>query len=961
MKMTTKNQTRLLLITGLACLVMCTTTPAQAQYFTPWKMMTQPKIIPFTSVSPRHGHISEYDVAPSIPAQDAAGWQNTPHPRDINFQKPSRHVGQPKDCLVAGDFNLYQTTIVLPKQATLKTFVLRAWALDDAMRVTIYNSAHPKGVTPQAGYLSIFDSRTTEPMAGSAETGNLATYLRAGESNRLVITHVDDCATMMVLQRVEFLLNGTTIRYNTPPAFHTHPPTHARPSHIYTYPIRIKQPDNEPLTFTLERAPAGMTFDKTTQTITWTPTENDLGLSKKVTVRVCDTQNGCDTQTWDIKVQIQSPNRLPVITSSPTYVQRYGLLYTYTVIATDEDQWDQGNLTFRLASGPTNATLDTKTGKLEWTPTPQDVGKLHLFKVEACDVEGSCTHQEWNTFIRAIAKAKLKTEPIPFGFVGHTYKYTPALINTDKGAKYTWKYLLGPNVTFQPATGQIVWVIGPSHAGKTVDFKIQVCNQLNICTTQSWSVKIAQTHLEFWLQNGPTVNINYGETYTYSARAVPYWQGVSYTLNRGPAGAVLKDGILTWTPTAAQVNQGIDFQITLCEAAVRCATLKWTVNVLQPNRPPIILSTAPTTGHERRVYTYSLQTKDPDPTDIFRWYQLTKAPKGASINLLTGQINWVPEIGMSATPHTFQVEVCDIKEACTSQSWKVSLTAFPFRLASTAGDTAIPGQEYTYTPNVTSIAGTPLTATWRLKRGPDTAQLSPSTGTLTWTPKEADQNKMQAFILEACIDADCLEQIWTVAVGKAPDSPVPPTPEAPSFTSTPPLNATAETEYIYQITVAHPSADTNVTVTWQINEGDATITANDKRTFTVMWTPTTAHAGRTLSFTLRACVETACTKQSWTLTPKSPTPKPECQSDNDCQEGKQCMAGNCILKSTGTVTNPPANEIEIGHKNTTPTPGPNIQAVGCACTSTQPPAHTTEWIGMFLLLALIGKLRRSQK
>jgi MYXO-CTERM domain-containing protein len=172
----------------------------------------------------------------------------------------------------------------------------------------------------------------------------------------------------------------------------------------------------------------------------------------------------------------------------------------------------------------------------------------------------------------------------------------------------------------------------------------------------------------------------------------------------------------------------------------------------------------------------------------------------------------------------------------------------------------------------------------------------------------------------------------------------------------PPLDATAETEYIYPITVAHPDADANVTVTWQVNEGDATITANDKRTFTVIWTPTTTQAGKTLSFTLRACVETACTKQSWTLTVKSPPP--ECQSDNDCQEGKQCTSGTCITKSTGTVTNPPANEIELGRDNKEPTPGPNIQAVGCACTSTQPPAPTPGWIGMFLLLALIGKLRR---
>ena len=53
---------------------------------------------------------------------------------------------------------------------------------------------------------------------GGSGTANLAEYIAAGETNRVVITQVDDCAVQNNLWEARVVLNGSVISTNNPPS-----------------------------------------------------------------------------------------------------------------------------------------------------------------------------------------------------------------------------------------------------------------------------------------------------------------------------------------------------------------------------------------------------------------------------------------------------------------------------------------------------------------------------------------------------------------------------------------------------------------------------------------------------------------------------------------------------------------------------------------------------------------------
>jgi len=70
--------------------------------------------------------------------------------------------------------------------------------LDDGARVIVFNSACPSGYTHDDGYLLLGDSKTVD----------LSACLKAGEVNRFVIQHADDCAANGWLGPVALTITG---------------------------------------------------------------------------------------------------------------------------------------------------------------------------------------------------------------------------------------------------------------------------------------------------------------------------------------------------------------------------------------------------------------------------------------------------------------------------------------------------------------------------------------------------------------------------------------------------------------------------------------------------------------------------------------------------------------------------------------------------------------------------------
>jgi hypothetical protein len=146
---------------------------------------------------PSHGHVGEYAFA-SIPAEDHAGW--LPHaPANISFDDPST-LCDVCECRRGGDFTYFQTSFDLPAGYGVTSLIVTIANVDDGVRITLFNSSHPAGVTPEGSYAYL----------GGGSTANLAAFTAPGH-NRVVLTHVDDCCEVRRIANATITLNGTPV------------------------------------------------------------------------------------------------------------------------------------------------------------------------------------------------------------------------------------------------------------------------------------------------------------------------------------------------------------------------------------------------------------------------------------------------------------------------------------------------------------------------------------------------------------------------------------------------------------------------------------------------------------------------------------------------------------------------------------------------------------------------------
>ena len=193
---------------------------------------------------------------------------------------------------------------------------------------------------------------------------------------------------------------------NLPPHITSAPPVTAETGIQYEYQALASDPNNDPLTFSLVPAPAGMTIDNVTGLVTWTPTDSQTG-NHSVTVQVSDGRGGIDQQSFTIDVTTPAGANLPPeITSYPVTLATSGETYQYDVEATD---FDGDVVIFSLLQSPAGAAIDPFTGLISWTPNSSQIG-AQFFTVEALDGIGGNDTQSFAVAVVA-SQTPLPTQP----------------------------------------------------------------------------------------------------------------------------------------------------------------------------------------------------------------------------------------------------------------------------------------------------------------------------------------------------------------------------------------------------------------------------------------------------------------------------------------------------------------------------------------------------------------------
>ncbi|MDY6834283.1 MAG: putative Ig domain-containing protein [Chloroflexota bacterium] len=322
--------------------------------------------------------------------------------------------------------------------------------------------------------------------------------------------------------------------------------------------------------------------------------------------------------------------------------------------------------------------------------------------------------------------------------------------------------------------------------------------------------------------------------YTYDVEAFDPDIGdtLSYHLSEAPTGMTIDSstGLTQWTPSSTQVG---DHNVTLkVEDRIGLSdTQSFTINVADVNDPPHITSEAITLGIQEELYSYQIETSDPDPDETMT-YSLPVSPSGMTINPGTGLILWTPS-NSQVGDNDISVVVEDHEGASDEQSFVISIEDIndPPVIASSAVTPATENQLYSY-----DVDGYDPDRddrlTYSLLLSPSGMTINPSTGLILWTPSDSQTGDNDVSVMIEDQGGLSHVQDFTIPTTDANNTPL--------IISTAVTNATEDQPYSYQVNVHDPDIHDNHTYSLTTSPQDMTI---DPSSGTIQWTPHNSDVG----------------------------------------------------------------------------------------------------------------------
>ncbi|MBE9078258.1 putative Ig domain-containing protein [Romeria aff. gracilis LEGE 07310] len=519
------------------------------------------------------------------------------------------------------------------------------------------------------------------------------------------------------------------------------------------------------------------------------------------------------THWFGLNKVAEPPNQDPAFHSiAPSPALKLGEHFLYRAVAHDPDA---NPLTYDLPLGPEGMVIDQKTGELTWIPKANQVGKFNVI-LRVKDDQGGFALQTFTGEVLPKNTAPLFTSALPATVkpqVGNLFQYQAKAIDAD-GDTLTYSLLTGaPNgMTIDATTGLLRWTptaVGTQEATiKVIDGKGGESLQKLALTVNPAAANQAPT-----ITSTPRTTVQLGNTFFYQvSTSDAEGDRVSYSLETAPAGMTLQDGVISWTPTAAQSGT---HPVTIKVSDGKLATTQsfpLTVAHQSVNYAPTITSAPNLVTNLEQTYVYDLVGSDPDGDRVF--WSLEKAPSGMVIDAETGALRWQPQPGQIGT-HQVLVKITDAAGLESAQEFtlKVTGTNTPPAILSTPITRAAQGQAYSYTVVATDPENDPIA--FSLGRRPEGMTIG-SDGIIRWTPKSTQLGAQLVEVLATDSQGGTTTQRFTVEVGTAAIN------HAPTITSTPVFLAMPTQGYVYQVQAT--DIDAGDMLTYQLLDGPTGMT-----------------------------------------------------------------------------------------------------------------------------------------
>jgi hypothetical protein len=357
-------------------------------------------------------------------------------------------------------------------------------------------------------------------------------------------------------------------------------------------------------TYSVVSGPAGMTIDQTGKVL-WTPTASQVGTTS-ATFAVKNT-TGTTDRTISISVTPDVP--VLVVTINAPSGPSYGVVGTPLILQVTD--YSHRPSTFSIVSGPSDMTVNSTTGLVQWTPLPADAGATTV-KFQATNSAG--TTYDTVSFITYTSQAPADVLISSWNSGVPTLSWTaPANAVSVTGYKITAAYnnSSGGQTTFNfdtHGTGTSIALTGLT-AGQAYNVTVvpyDGAGNLGLSSYTYFYANSASSPQISWVFNQPRAVAGQAMTVQFKdANAAAR----TWSLASAPTGMTIdpNTGLLSWTPGLSNVGN----EVTALIAATNSSGTQY-VTLDFP-----VYFTAPTTnvsaivsGHNANV-TWTAPTSNP--------------------------------------------------------------------------------------------------------------------------------------------------------------------------------------------------------------------------------------------------------------------------------------------------------------------------------------------------------------
>ena len=213
---------------------------------------------------------------------------------------------------------------------------------------------------------------------------------------------------------------------NSPPVLASIGNKNVNTDNLLQFTVSATDPNNDTLSYSAYSLPSGASFNATTKTFSWTPSNSQAG-SYQVTFNVSDGKLS-DSETITITLSVVNVNQPPVLDSVGNKNVNENSLLQFTISATDANN---DTLVYSASNLPSGASFNAGTKTFSWVPNYEQSGGYNvLFNV----TDGSLSDSE--------------TITITVNDVQRCIEFNGSLINiqvvnASPAKAYTWQQSIG--------------------------------------------------------------------------------------------------------------------------------------------------------------------------------------------------------------------------------------------------------------------------------------------------------------------------------------------------------------------------------------------------------------------------------------------------------------------------------------------------------------------------------------